>query len=93
MSGSNLESIVCAPTGFTGGSEESWLVRYDRASCRCLSDLEDEANDKLCLNCWTTSGAVVDSDCCPTTMAFDLKLVSVKLDALGFVFPTLYFGF
>ena len=34
-----------------------------------MSDFDDDATDRLCLNCWITSGAVVERDCCPMTIA------------------------
>lgn len=67
--GNSLVRIADVPTGLFGGFAESWLVRYASASLRCESDLDDDAKERLCLNCSTGSGAVSDRDCWLTTMA------------------------
>jgi hypothetical protein len=58
------------------------------ASRRCESVFE-LASDSWCVNCWSREGAEVASDCWLRTIDFALKLVSVKLAAFAFVFPTL----
>lgn len=45
------------------------------------------------MNCATFEGAEVVRDCWFTTIALDLKLVSVKLSAFALVLPTRSFCF
>jgi hypothetical protein len=55
--------------GSLTGREESWLVRYERASLRWVSEREDDARDRWWANWLADDGAAVVSDCWFTTIA------------------------
>lgn len=74
------------------GEDVMVVVRWARDSLRWASERE-ERRDRWCENFDEAAGALVRRDCSFMVIDFELKLVSVKLEGLGFALPTLSFAF